>query len=86
VGPDDVRFTARNRDVYVIQLGVPTQALRVKSMGLGARLLTAPIENVALLGSDEKLDWKQNEDALSIAPPKTTPASEALVYKVSFRT
>ncbi len=59
VTAEDVRFTVLGRTIYIIQLGVPTQELAVKSMGTGARLLDGPIENIALLGSDQRLDWKQ---------------------------
>jgi hypothetical protein len=55
----------------------------VGSLGSAARLLDGPIENIALLGSDEKLDWKQADDALTIGAPKTVPSAEALVYKVT---
>jgi alpha-L-fucosidase len=80
---DDVRFTTHNGVLYVIELGVPTKDLRVGSLGSAARLLEGPIENIALLGSDEKLDWKQSDDALTIGAPKTVPSAEALVYKVT---
>jgi alpha-L-fucosidase len=82
--PNDVRFTTRNGVLYMIQLGVPTEALRVESVGKKAALLDRPIENIALLGSDEKLTWK-HEDALSIAAPKSAPSPEALVYKITLR-
>ena len=81
VTADDVRFTTRNGNVYMIQLGVPTQELKVQSLGIAARQLDRPIENITLLGSDEKLDWKQAE-SLTIAAPKSAPSPEALVYKI----
>jgi alpha-L-fucosidase len=81
VTADDVRFTTRNGNVYMIQLGVPTQELKVQSLGIAARQLDRPIENITLLGSDEKLDWKQAE-SLTIAAPKSSPSPEALVYKI----
>jgi alpha-L-fucosidase len=78
--PDDVRFTTSNGFVYVIQLGVPTHDLLVKSMA------REPIANIALLGSDEKLVWQQDAGALKISPPRSpTPSPEALVYKVTLK-
>jgi alpha-L-fucosidase len=80
-----VRFTTRNGAIYIIELGVPTEELRVKSLGKTARLLDRPIESIALVGSGEKLTWTQGDDALSIAAPHTAPSPEALVYKMTLK-
>ena len=56
-----------------------------QSMGTAAGLLDRPIEAIALLGSDEKLQWRQTAEALSISAPRTAPSPEALVYKVSLK-
>ena len=82
---DDVRFTTRNGALYIIELGVPTQELRVKALGKGARLLDRPIESVALLGGSGKVAWNQGDDALSIPAPPAAPSPEALVYKVTLK-
>jgi len=85
VTADDVRFTTRNGAIYIIELGVPTEELRVKSLGKTARLLDRPIESIALVGSGEKLAWKQGDAALSIAAPHSAPSPEALVYKMTLK-
>jgi alpha-L-fucosidase len=85
VTADDVRFTTRNDTLYMIELGVPTQPLRVQSLGKTARLLDRPIESIALLGSGEKLEWKQGDDALTISAPRSTPSAEALVYRMTLK-
>lgn len=82
---EDVRFTTRNGAIYVIELGVPTRELRVKSLGNAARLLDRPIESIVMLGSGEKLEWKQGDDGLSISAPHSTPSPEALVYKITLK-
>jgi alpha-L-fucosidase len=85
VTSDDVRFTARNNALYIIELGVPSRELRIQSLGKTPKLLDRPIESMALLGSSEKLEWRQGDDALYISPPHSTPSPEALVYKVNLR-
>jgi alpha-L-fucosidase len=85
VTPDDVRFTTRGDAIYIIEMGVPTRELRIKSCGNGARLLDRPIDSLALVGSGEKIEWKQGDDALSITPPRAAPAPEALVYKMTLK-
>ena len=82
---DDVRFTMRKGALYAIELGVPARELNIKSMGTAAGLLDRPIESISLLGSGEKIAWKQNAGALSITAPKQTPSPEALVYKLTLR-
>ncbi len=66
----------------MIELGVPEKELRVSKMGKAAKLLDGPIENIELLGSREKLNWKQEDEALTISAPRDVPAEEALVYRV----
>jgi alpha-L-fucosidase len=85
VTPDDVRFTTRNNALYMIELGVPSRELRIQSLGKTRNLLDRPIESMAMLGSSEKLEWRQGDDALYVSPPHSTPSPEALVYKVNLR-
>ena len=81
----DVRFTTRGDDLYIIELGVPTGEVRIRSLGQAARLLDRPIESIALLGSGEKLQWRQGADGLTISAPRTAPSPEALVYKMTLK-
>jgi alpha-L-fucosidase len=85
VTADDVRFTTHGNALYIIELGVPSRELRIQSLGKTPKLLDRPIESMALLGSSEKLEWRQGDDALYISPPHSTPSPEALVYKVNLR-
>jgi alpha-L-fucosidase len=85
VTADDVRFTTHGNTLYIIELGVPTQELRIKSLGKATRLLDGPIESISMLGSTEKLDWRHGDEALGILPPHSTPSAEALVYKVNLK-
>ena len=78
----DFRFTTRQKVLYAIQLGVPAQDFHIQSLGKTERLLDRPIESIALVGSDERLQWNQADDGLSIAAPRSTPSPEAVVYKV----
>jgi len=48
-------------------------------------VLDRPIESIVMLGSGEKLDWKQGDDGLFISAPHSTPSPEALVYKITLK-
>jgi alpha-L-fucosidase len=80
---DDVRFTERDGAIYMIQLGSPSRALTVNALGRNAGRLDRPIGSIVLLGSEEKLTWKQGGDALSLAAPQSVPSPEALVYRIT---
>ena len=78
----DVRFTTKVDTLYAIELGAPTNAVAIKSLGTAAKLLDKPIGNITLLGSGEKVQWSQTADALTIKAPEKSPNGIAIVYKI----
>ncbi len=73
LGEKDVRFT-RNKAgnvVYAIILGWPTEPVSVQALGTSAATNPGKIENVELLGTEEKVDWKQASDGLKLTLPKS---------------
>ena len=79
---EDVRFTAKGDTLYAIALGAPQKDLTIKSLGAAAKLLNQPIGGITLLGSAEKVQWSQTDDALTIKPPQNTPSDVAVVFKI----
>jgi len=82
---DDIRFTAKGDVLYAIAMGWPKQDLKIKSLGNAARLLDKPIGDIRLLGSDEKIEWSQADDAVTIHPPQKQPGDNAIVFKITPR-
>jgi len=80
---EDVRFTTRDGVLYAIVMGVPKSDLPIKSLGTAAKLLDRPVGRIDLLGSDEKVQWSQTADALTIKPPAKMPNDIALVFKLT---
>jgi alpha-L-fucosidase len=76
----DIRFNQNDKTLYATILGVPTENIRIKSLGKSKEF---KITKVELLGSKEKISWKQEADFLIIEPPKTIPNSIAIVFKIS---
>jgi alpha-L-fucosidase len=72
LGVKDIRFTRNkaNTVVYVIVLGWPTGQFVVQSLGTAASTSPGKISNVQLLGTDEKVLWKQTPDGLRVELPK----------------
>ena len=80
---DDVRFTTKDGVLYMIALGKPKKDLQVKSLGTAAKLLDHLISKIELLGSDQKVEWTQAAEALTIKLPAKLPNNIAIVYKIT---
>ena len=87
LGSKDIRFTRNkaNTAIFAIILGWPSAAVVVKSLGTAAPTNPGKIANVTLVGSDEKLKWKQAADGLHVEmPAQHQPYNEyAAALKVS---
>jgi len=62
-------------------MGVPMGNVCLKSIGKNKD--NAKIKNIEVLGSQEKLFWKQYSDSLVIVKPKIIPNDIAVVSKIS---
>jgi alpha-L-fucosidase len=80
----DIRFTTKNGVLYAFTLGVPTDNVRILSLGKSSHLSDKPVASVALLGSDSAPGWNQEGDALVIDKPASATNSPALCYKITF--
>jgi alpha-L-fucosidase len=56
--------------VYVIALGWPASEFTVESLGTAASTKPRRVENVQLLGTDEKVKWKQTAAGLNLTLPE----------------
>ncbi len=83
--PADVRYTTSKdgRTLYVTSLGVPTETLRLTTLGRAAA--GREIADVRVLGGDEKIEWSQSAEDLSLAAPRSAPNDIATVFKLTLR-
>lgn len=79
----DIRFTTKGNDFYAIALNWGDTDLLIKSLNENA-ISDAEILNVTLLGSDEKIDWKQTKEGLKLSFPEKKPCEYAYSFKISF--
>ncbi|MDP4283716.1 MAG: alpha-L-fucosidase [Bacteroidota bacterium] len=79
----DIRFTTKGDTLYAFCLGTPTGEIRIASLGKNSAVSHKKIASVKMLGSTEKLHWKQHGDALVIAKPAKLPVDAVPV--VGFR-
>jgi len=72
LGEKDIRFT-RNKAgnvVYAIVLGWPAGEFVVESLGTNSSTQPGKVANVQLLGTDEKVRWKQTAAGLRVELPR----------------
>jgi alpha-L-fucosidase len=87
LGVQDIRFTRNkaNTVVYALVLGWPSEAFVVQSLGTASATRPGKVEHVQLLGTEEKLRWRQTDAGLRVELPKQYhPAADfAAALKVS---
>ncbi|MEP7371995.1 MAG: alpha-L-fucosidase [Chitinophagaceae bacterium] len=79
----DIRFTTKGETLYAIAMGQPIENTVINALGLKAAI--GIIASIDLVGSTEKISWKQEAAALVIKPAKAYPSENAVVYKISFK-
>lgn len=82
--PSDIRFTCKHGVLYAICLAIPRGKVIIKSLGLTAGISSKRVSTVQLLGSNDRLEWKQTADALVIKCPRLIPCKYALAFKIEF--
>ena len=83
---DDFRFTTKKSDLFAIELGWPTGgSVTIHSLGATALGTGHSIQDVSLLGSNAKIEWRQDADGLQIKPPSQPATKYAYVYRVKIQ-
>lgn len=83
--PTDIRFTTKGNNLYAFCMSTPTDNIRITSLGKSSKHLDKAIASVTMLGSKQKLQWKQDDDALVITKPTNHPTWQVTGYKIVFR-
>ncbi|MBS4219248.1 alpha-L-fucosidase [Bacillus sp. FJAT-49711] len=79
---EDIRFTRKGSHLYATVLVYPENGeVRIKSLGKKSSLFHGIIEEISILGFDEKPTWNQAEDALLIQT-STVKCPTPVVFKI----
>jgi alpha-L-fucosidase len=81
---NDIRFVKKGDFVYAIVLAIPTEDVRIVTLAKVSNVLNKAVARVTLLGSDDKVTWRQGADALVIAKPAKMPCDYALAFRIEF--
>ena len=76
----DIRYNQNGKILYATLLGLPSDNICLKSLGKNKNKYK--IKSIQILGSKEKLSWKQYADSLVILKPKIIPNDIAVVFKI----
>lgn len=76
----DIRFNQKEKILYATVMGVPSGDIIIKSLGKGKG--NGKVKRIEILGSKEKLTWKQNAGSLVIQKPGEIPNDLAVVFKI----
>jgi alpha-L-fucosidase len=66
-------------------MNVPTEAIQVKSLCKLSKYSNKAIASISMLGSKEKIQWKQGKEELSITKPVVLPTSKVITFAVTFK-
>ena len=80
----DIRFTQKNGTIYAFILGFPTtETVTIKALGRkSAQMNGKRVRSIRLLGTNEKIEWKQTADALHITMPNIRNTGKTICFAV----
>ena len=82
---DEVRYTIKGDDFYIIVLNPKGGELVIPSLGRSSEVAPGRLKGLTLLFNDEKLGFKQNTDKLTIEMPVNNGKSYPIVLKATFK-
>jgi len=80
----DIRFTTRGETLYAFCMSKPSGDIKITSLGKNSKVNSKTVASVKMLGSKEKLTWKQEGDALVINKPAQLPNWQVATLKIEF--
>ncbi len=82
---EDYRFTTKNGKLYAIAMDWPEDGKsNISVLSKKSEYCKWDIKNVQMLGSKEKIEWKQDDTGLHITFPKDKPSDFAHVFELDF--
>jgi len=83
LGAQDIRFTTKDGALYIYVLGMPEGDISIKSLGLSTEF-DKKVTKLDLLGSDQRIEWNQNTDALTITTSLKATGRDTLTFRARF--
>lgn len=80
---EDLRFTTQGDKLYCFCLGRPLTDVKIKSLGRTSEFGQRKIQHVRVLGSEDKIKWTVEDEALRIERPQHQPSDFTLAFEIS---
>ncbi len=81
-GHDEVRFTVgKDGSLYIFVLAPAEGEISLPSLGLKSGYDAPAIKNLAMLGSDKPISFRQTDNELSFSVPAERPTRYVTVFK-----
>jgi alpha-L-fucosidase len=81
----DIRFTTKGNILYAFCLAKPTTDVKIISLGKNSKYSQKTIVSIKLLGSKEKLAWRQEANSLIINKPVHLPDWQVVGFRIQFK-
>ena len=81
---EDVRFTTKGNTLYAFIMGWPETEAVVRALGAASPQSPGKIENVELLGYQDRLTWNQEATGLRVQLPAGKLSDYAVTLKITF--
>lgn len=78
----DLRFTTKEGHLYVFVMTVPDGPVAVRALGRAAEFAEL-VADVCVVGSPEKVAWRQETEALVIERPASFPAEHVVAFRIT---
>jgi alpha-L-fucosidase len=80
----DIRFTTKDGFLYAFCLGIPASDIKIMSLGKNSRYKSDAIKSVKMVGSDIKVKWSKEADAMVIKKPSKLPKWPVIGFRIEF--
>lgn len=81
----DIRFTTKDGVLYVFCMKAPVDNIEIKSLGKLSKYSNKEIASISMLGSKEKIQWKQGDGSLAINKPAVLPDFKVVTFAIKFK-
>lgn len=80
----DIRFTTKDGFLYAFCQGTSTGDIKIMSLGKNSKYKFGAIKSIKMVGSDIKVKWSQEADAMVIKKPSKLPKWPVPGFKIEF--
>ncbi len=81
-GHDEVRFTTKGNNLYIFVMNPASGEIKIPALGLKSSYKPEKIKSVQMIGSNDTIQYKQNDSELILKIPIKKPNQYAVVFRV----